>query len=477
MSPIRVKAKDGRIGWKFRYVDPCGATMGAGGKRKDRRRHKVIWIGERREAEREFEKFKGGLGRRIYGGAGEECWAIPYADLCARFLSEAPGLSEHRRSALCRYLEQAGQVMELVVAGDLRNTAKLNAGVTELLKILAVSTVVEKSQGALKQMARWGAESKVLQYNPLADWRRVSMSGFRPRVRRAYTPDEMRAILDALAELDRAHGRRYPLAFVAKFLLLAGNRPGVLIDAKIADLDLGDQNAQEARVKLPPGRGKKKNGLCILPDEFLPELRVYLSKRLKDREGTILVSAKGEKLEGRNLYVDFMHAVTLAFTRLEWREADPALMGVDPAQLAFFIHRGTQRRVDGPRPTDPDKIEARKQSTARQVAALEVMRPLVEARLLGCDLYSIRKTHISWARRAGTNFDSVRAQVGHGPRDVEERHYLDLVDAGACPQAVLDVLEGRIKFESAAQRRRRQALERETGKHTQTNDSTGSASA
>ena len=66
-----------------------------------------------------------------------------------------------------------------------------------------------------------------------------------------------------------------------------------------------------------------------------------------------------------------------------------------------------------------------------------------EARLLkGLDLYALRKTHISWARRLRVNPDSVKAQVGHGPRDIEERHYLNLVDAQASTQAVWDVLTG-----------------------------------
>ena len=58
------------------------------------------------------------------------------------------------------------------------------------------------------------------------------------------------------------------------------------------------------------------------------------------------------------------------------------------------------------------------------------------------DLYALRKTHISWARRLRVNPDSVKVQVGHGPRDIEERHYLDLVDAQASSQAVWDLLTG-----------------------------------
>jgi len=56
-------------------------------------------------------------------------------------------------------------------------------------------------------------------------------------------------------------------------------------------------------------------------------------------------------------------------------------------------------------------------------------------------MYALRKTHISWARRL-VNADSVKLQVGHAPQDIEERHYLDLVDAKKSSQAVWDVLTG-----------------------------------
>jgi hypothetical protein len=44
--------------------------------------------------------------------------------------------------------------------------------------------------------------------------------------------------------------------------------------------------------------------------------------------------------------------------------------------------------------------------------------------------------------------DSVKLQVGHAPQDVEERHYLDLVDARESAEAVRDVLTGRRSLRS-----------------------------
>ena len=58
-------------------------------------------------------------------------------------------------------------------------------------------------------------------------------------------------------------------------------------------------------------------------------------------------------------------------------------------------------------------------------------------------MYALRKTHISWARCL-VNPDSVKVQVGHAPRDTQERHYLDLklVDVRQAAQAVWNVLTG-----------------------------------
>ncbi len=63
----------------------------------------------------------------------------------------------------------------------------------------------------------------------------------------------------------------------------------------------------------------------------------------------------------------------------------------------------------------------------------------LERWLIGRDKYCLRITHISWARRL-VSPDSVREQVGHAGRDVEERHYLDLVDPHESSEAVWEVL-------------------------------------
>lgn len=68
----------------------------------------------------------------------------------------------------------------------------------------------------------------------------------------------------------------------------------------------------------------------------------------------------------------------------------------------------------------------------------------VKDRMARLSLYSLKHTHITWARLF-VPYDAVRAQVGHAGRDVEERNYLDasLLDPRASAEAVWDVLLGR----------------------------------
>lgn len=91
--------------------------------------------------------------------------------------------------------------------------------------------------------------------------------------------------------------------------------------------------------------------------------------------------------------------------------------------------------VDGPL-VDLD-VPVRMRS-ARAEAILQVAKMIREdvwEFMRGRDMYALRKTHISFARRL-VNHDAVKLQVGHAPRDTEERHYLDLVDPRESAQAV-----------------------------------------
>ena len=132
--------------------------------------------------------------------------------------------------------------------------------------------------------------------------------------------------------------------------------------------------------------------------------------------------------------------LALAFTRICW--PDDASSDVTPLDVAHAIFHGHVRGFDGPPPRNPAQIAGRARRTDRIWALKNQIGSALEKRLEGLDMYSLRKTHISWARRL-VSPDSVRAQVGHAADDAEGRHYLDLrlVDAAASAEAVWRTLE------------------------------------
>ena len=287
----------------------------------------------------------------------------------------------------------------------------------------------------LKQLTRWAASVSLFPYDPLGAWKRLPWSGHKKR-RRAFLPDEMRAVFAAAAEIDALLKRPFPSCIVFKTLLLTGNRPSAIFKATIGDL-------QGNRVHLPLGSGKKRNGMAMLPPAFVHELSRYLAPRSSEPKQPLLVSHKGCAIDRLNISDDFKFSMVLAFVRQLWPANELSASIVDPVQVAHLLFKGKPRGFDGvPPKKDSPKWEARQKQIAAVEAIASKISAEVERRLEGHNLYALRKTHVSWARQL-VNPDSVKLQVGHAPQDVEERHYLDLVDARLSPQAVWDVLVGK----------------------------------
>ena len=199
------------------------------------------------------------------------------------------------------------------------------------------------------------------------------------------------------------------------------------------------------RVHLPLGYGKKRNGMAMLPPAFVLELNRYVALRKSNPNQPLLVSHKGCEIDRLNIADDFKFSMVLAFVRMAWPMNDIEALTVDPVQVAYLIYKGKHRGFDGVPPKDPKKLDARRKQIATVEAVAVKIAPEVESRLEGRNLYALRKTHVSWARQI-VNPDSVKLQVGHAPQDVEERHYLDLVDARVSSQAVWDVLIGKLRL-------------------------------
>jgi len=423
MTPKRVKSKrTGMVGWQYRPTDPATG----------RRTKVTFWLGERREAERAFLEWRDGREKLKLGLPDATAWEMEYETLVSRFAKEAPLSSKARRTRLESAL--LGNGLDLRRARDLCNRQRLSAACTALARDGRDEHVRKDVQAPLKQMAKWAAECGVLPFNPLADWPLIKRTSEVVH-RRALRPDEMKAILKAAAALNsvRHRKREHSMDIVYKTLLVTGNRPCALTSARVSDFD-GE------RINLPSGVGNKRNGAAYLVPELAEELRQYIKKRGARPDAPLLVSPRGKELQKDNNGRDFLEAAWLGFTTLEWPDN---VEDVEPVEVSVVLHSGRMRGYDGPPPTNPKKIELRRAHERRIAQLAEEIGPAVVKRMERVSLYSLKHTHITWARRL-VSPDSVRVQVGHAGRDVEEKHYLDigLVNPRESAQAVWDVLTG-----------------------------------
>lgn len=414
--------RTGRKGWRFRLTNP--ATK--------QRTWRTFWYRDRRTAEQARDTWLEGLERRRIGMADNSGWTLPFSEAVEKFLREAPITSDDRRGDLRRLF--AKNELELHTLGDLGNKGKLTARCVALARQGdGWDEYVRKSlQQPIKQLSRWAASIDLLPHDPLGAWRLLPRTST-PTRRKAFLPAEFQQVMDAVKEYDELCAHACPSAILYRALLVTGNRPGAVFGATVGDLRNG-------RVILPAGNGKKRNGMATIPPAFGSELCRYLLTRGNPRADALLfVSPDGHPVDKANVSHAFKRALVLAAVRKHW-PAD-ATADTDPLRVADAIFRGKARGFDGVPPHDPERLARRKRILDATEAVLQRIGPDVTRWLEGRDMYCLRKTHISWARRL-VNADSVKLQVGHAPQDVEERHYLDLVDAREASQAVWDVLTG-----------------------------------
>ena len=388
------------------------------------------------------------LERQKFGLADHTCWNVAFGDLVGRFLRENGFPSEARRKRLACDLNR--NPLKVAVAADLNGRAALTEKCLRLARERGSVFVRKHVQKPLKQLGRWAAAMNVLPSNPLRDWPLIDRVEEEVHYR-ALTPDEARAILAAAEERDGLLNRGRSVAMALRALLFTGNRPGVVVAANVRDLQ-GD------RVMLPPQRGKKRNGYAYLPAVFAQELRADIAERGRaDGRAPLLRSAMGSRIEVTNLSKEFKRCAVLAFVRLAL--AGRGVGDGDAREVAHSIGTGRLRGFDGAKPRDVKKIEAReKHSRSIRTLAASVARD-VEGRMENLSLYSLKHTHITWARLF-VPYDAVRAQVGHAGRDVEERNYLDA--SLLCPQdsaeVVWDVLVGRRSLRAPDRESKRRAV-------------------
>lgn len=416
-----VSKKTGAVGFWGRYTD----------RQTGRRRKKTIWIAERIDAEKAFQELQSASGKREHNIVSEDAWKMPYAKVTKKFSESFTG-SAARLQQMKRWFEE--NPLKLKVIGELCNRGQMNQRCKAIAKERGGIYVVNSIQQPLKQLSAWAVECQLLPYDPLKGWRYIART--KPRQNRsAFTAEEMRAIFDAMDELDSLSDCLCPTSTFFKAFLVTGNRPTALVNAKVGDFD-------GQRIKLPPGGEKKRNGKCTVAPGFAAELHRYLLMRGRPaKEKPLFVTPRGKKMHAERLSRVFRRASTLAFVKLDWPGKRAAQ--TTPLEVALSIYEEKFYGMFGGPTNDPEKLAAREARRQNIRAMVDELLPAIEKRMANRPMYALRHTHITWARRF-VDYDAVRAQVGHAGRDVEETNYNDeeFVHAAASSQAVWDVLTG-----------------------------------
>lgn len=440
-KPTRVLSrKTGKTGWKFRFTDPVTG----------RRAKKTFWQGDERKATRAYLNHMEGREQIALGLPDPGNWKISFQDLTTRFLKEA-GLTAQRVTRLKTILDR--NELELVTAGDLVDVGRLQEKCQQITPKLGAGYMRDSVQKVLKQLTKWAASSSVraLPSDPLASWKLLPAPD-QEKVRRSFLPDEVQAILAAADEYDALSmplGRRwanrnepaaprhkYPSRVPFEVFLMTMNRPGAQIAANCSQLGAD-------RIKLPKGKGKKRNGAATLPNRYMAEvLRPYCAGRSPDEP--LLVSHDGQRIDRNNLSRYFERCEYLAFTRMEWPHDDVIAASIEPAEIAYRLYHGRQKGYDGPKPKDEKLIKARITHTQQVEDLAEWIRPKVEARLAGRDMYTLRKTARSWVEDLNVNANCVRIQMGRAASNIDEAHYIDRMDPHKASDAIYGVLTGEL---------------------------------
>jgi hypothetical protein len=223
-------------------------------------------------------------------------------------------------------------------------------------------------------------------------------------------------------------------------------------DARLA----GDERGGHLERRVEPGRRLAAAGVPLpgrltvdvdlrplLGDAEVEPAREALARRGKvDGNAPLLLSPKGTKVNACNLSRQFRSCAILAFVRME----GGGLFNSDDEapEVAHFIEEGRVPGIGGPEPKNAEKIERRLTRSERIRNLADAVRRPVEQRMERLSLYSLKTTHITWARQI-VSLDAVHDQVGHAGNGVQERHYVDvsLLHPQASADAVWDVLRGR----------------------------------
>jgi integrase len=412
-------------------------------------------IAKRKAAEfdDEFEKAKAGM--LTYDG-----WKRPLADLLVEWIAfqeaEESASAPVLRAKRYRVGRALGE-LKLRTPADLADVSTLHDKVMALQSEKRNKAHLREAwQDPLKQFSKWLAKNnRYLERDPLANWAPIPKVGRgKQRPRRAALPEEMARALLAADALDNIHGREHPTRIVLTMLLVTAPRASALIGR-----DVGDFDTEGLRVEFGEDVGDKRRGEGILDPATAAELKASLSGR---REGPLLLSAEGSRLEVNNLLRTYREAFSLGVVSKLWPVDEPW-----DVNLAHEVNRTLiSKRAPGGSGGNPKHVKRKTTNKRRErgglVAGLaDELRDKWAGRMVGIDVHALRKTHRTWALANGVPEVLIDKQLGHAARNGDgdslellrvvagsetgRKHYLDmrskLLEAGRSAEAVRELLD------------------------------------
>lgn len=403
--------RDRRTGILYwRRVDP---QTGQRRWRSLRTRDKSVAIRKMAEYEVDHERRRVGLGDDVQPWRRQ---LRPLAEAWLDDLSAKVGKA-HLQTTRTRIMRTLAE-LQLETCADLDDVAVIHARAMALVGPGRDRYRIRRTvQDPLRQFSRWLAGNhRVLRADPLASWEPIDVSRrTRSIERRAFHPDEVARALRASDWIDETQGREHRMRMLWVVLLVTAPRTSTLFSRRVSDYD-----SRARRIVLPPGRGKKRNGMAMLDEVTAGELEEYIGER---RSGPLMLSPSGARLH---------HGRPLDW----WREAFGAglamELGGQGEELSYWAVR---EMLAAPRQRAV-KL-GRVQLLARELAE-EIRQPWT-ARMQGVDLHAFRKTLRTWCTASGVAGSLIDLQIGHEQPDTEvlsmsrvlagsrtgRRHYLD----------------------------------------------------
>lgn len=446
MEPVRLKLRSGKMAWQYRYRNPISG----------KRTHIAIPIANRREADKAFDLHIESLNKKSLNLPDDSGWRMTYTELITRFIVGHAFPTSDRREKMKAVLER--NELRIDQCSDFNNKAMLTQRALELSKKkvkgqLAFSAhYLRKSiQSFLKQVTKWAHGEGLLPQDPLLSWRSLPLEIEKPTIR-AFTAEELCDVIEAAEEQDALLERENASALVIETLLVTGNRPSAIFNATAEDL-------RDGRIHLPPGSGRKFNGMAALVPELQARLKLQLDVRGAEKKHALLASPDGAAIDRTNFARFFERCILFAAVKRLWsKHGSPQ---VEPLEVAYRLHHGRCQGLGGnPALVPAAKREAKdlRDQVVERIA--KDMRAVVDYEVQDLYLYRLRHTHQSWAEAANVTSASIDAQIGHVPASTGGRIYRDprLVDPSKSAEAVWEALQKVRRARSEAKETVRKAV-------------------